>query len=236
MRPRHTCRLPASAAAERGNAAVYVLIVIALFGLLSFVLARQSGSEQAGLSAEQAEIYAGTIQQAAMQLKQSVEQMVFTGTQVSDLDFTTSDDTVPFNAPPHGDKVFHPGGGGVILPRIPDTALDEIAADPPARWYIGRFNNVEWTPTGADDVILTAHQIRQEVCERINYKLTGSTTIPVLAAGQVNTLLIDASESTAGANIEFTSAECASCYGQPALCIQDNGASAWSFYSIIAAE
>lgn len=223
---------------QRGNAMVYVLVIVALFGALSFVLARQTDTSEAGaIASEQVEIYAGVIQQAAAQLKQSIEQMTFTGTAVSALDFVTPDDAA-FDTGSAASKLFHPHGGGVVLPRIPDDAISEISTDPPARWYIGRFNNVEWTPSAADDVILTAHQITEAVCSRINFKLTGSTTIPETDTGdQVAELLIDEAESTAvGSNIQFTSAQCPGCFGHSSLCVKDNGVDAWSFYSIVAPE
>ncbi|PJB68965.1 MAG: hypothetical protein CO093_11720 [Alphaproteobacteria bacterium CG_4_9_14_3_um_filter_47_13] len=221
---------------QHGNAMIYVLIVVALFGALSFVLARQTDNSESGaLSSEKTEIYASTLLQATMQLKQAVEQMTFTGTQITDLDFITSDDA-SFDVGSPVNKVFHPHGGGVILPRIPDEAINEISADPPARWYIGRFNNMAWTPSTANDVILTAHQIKQDVCARINEKLTGSPTIPELAVHTVKEVLINASESTAGGNFELNSAECAVCDGKPALCVKDKAVNAWSFYSLIATE
>ncbi len=231
---------------QSGNAMIYVLVVVALFAALSFVLSRQNdASEAGGISNEQLEIYAGTIQQAAAQLKQSVEQMTFTGTAVADLNFVTPDDASfnvadPPPAPAHGNKVFHPSGGGVVLPRIPDDAIHEPAPNPsglPGRWYIGRFSNVEWTPSAAEDVVLTAHEIKQAVCEKINFKLTGSTAIPVLT-DPVNEVLIDeaAAGSSATSNIDFTSAECAGCFGKPSLCVKDSVSASWSFYSIIAAE
>ncbi len=223
---------------QRGNAMVYVLIIVALFAALSFVLSRQTDTSETGVISEsQLEIFTGVLLQAPMQLKQSIDQMVFTGTQVSVLDFVTPDQ-VAFDTAPVINKVFHPSGGGVILPRIPGDAVNEISTDPPARWYIGRFENVEWSPSSAHDVVLTAHQVTQQVCARINEKLTGSTTIPELT-DPVNELLIDASLSTAGANIEFTSARCtvpADCFGEQSLCVKDNGVNAWSFYSLIAAE
>ena len=74
-----------------------------------------------------------------------------------------------------------------------------------------------------------------EVCEKINEKLTGSTAIPELT-GPVREVLIDESHSTAAGNISFTSAICPTCYGQPSLCVKDNGVSSWSFYSIIRQE
>lgn len=223
---------------------VYVLIIVALFAALSFVLARQTDTAESNIiSEEQAEIYAGTIIQATMQLKQSVEQMLWTGSTINppsagtdnSLDFMTPDDS-DFETQPVRNKVFHPHGGGMVLPRIPDDAIAQISDDPPARWYIGRFNNVEWTPSIAHDVILTAHQINQSVCARINEKLTGSTAIPELAANSVREMLINRTHSTAVSNFDFDAAACAACEGLPALCVKDNGVDAWSFYSLIAAE
>lgn len=222
---------------QRGNAMVYVLIIVALFAALSFVLARQSGTSETDiLSEEQVGIYASQMQQAAMQLKQAVEQMTFTGSALGDLDFTTPDDGT-FDDPPFHNKVFHPRGGGVILPRLPDGAVNEIVNPPPARWYIGRNNDVEWTPTDGggnpiDDVILTAYQLTEDVCARLNENLTGSTAIPVMTEPAYDVLFFYTGSST---TIDFSSADCPGCDGQIALCVEDSDG-AMSFYSLIATE
>lgn len=221
--------------AESGNAIIYVLIVVALFAAITFVLSGQTDTSEAdAISDEQAEILASNLQQASMSLKQSIDQMTFTGAQIDNLDFVTPDDGAAFDAGSHIDKVFHPAGGGVVLPRIPDTAINEVNTNPPARWYIGRFNDVEWTPSTNDDVILTAHQLNNAVCRRLNLRLAGDETIPVLS-DTVNRLLIDSSETTPDpGNIAFTSAECAGCFGMPSLCVEDAGATGiYSFYSIV---
>ena len=215
---------------------VYVLIIVALFGALSFVLSRQTDTSEAGvISEEQLEIYTATIQQSTMQLKQAVEQLTFTGTNINDLDFVTSDQGT-FNNPPFYDKVFHPAGGGVILPRIPDDAIDEdaLVGTPAARWYIGRFIDVEWSPSTADDVILTAYQLSEQVCARINEKLTGSSAIPDLVGiAATDTILLNSAGT-----VQFTSAHCPACYGQQSLCVRDTSTAEdnWSYYSLIAIQ
>ncbi|MCB9990119.1 MAG: hypothetical protein H6867_01910 [Rhodospirillales bacterium] len=217
---------------------IYVLVIVALFAALSFVLARQNNTGETGiLDEEKVGIYASVIQQASMQLKQSIEQMTFTGSQIDDLDFVTPDDA-NYNVGSNIHKVFHPQGGGMILPRIPDEAIDEITT-PSARWYIGRFNDVEWTPSTNDDVILTAYQISQQVCERLNETLTGSTNVPVLTVPATDVLIFKS-----GGNTDFTSIQCqdadspandVDCDGQPALCVQDSNG-AWSFFSLMAVQ
>ena len=225
---------------QSGNAMVYVLIVVALFAAITFVLSRQTDStETDALSDERAEILASNIQQNAMSLKQSVEQMIWTGTSIDDLDFSTPDDGAAYDAGSLGDKVFHPAGGNVILPRIPDAAINQTDTNPPARWYIGRFNNIDWTPTAANDVVLAAFQLNEAVCRRLNLRLVGDETIPALA-GNANRLLITSSETAPDpGNINLTPVECADCEGVPAMCVSStdtNGRTQYTFYSIVAAQ
>ncbi len=218
---------------ERGNAMVYVLVIVALFAALSFILSRQGDTGEAGvIDEEKRAIHAGVIQQGALQLQQAIEQMLFIGAAIGDLDFVTPDDTTPFNNPPHMNKVFHPQGGGVILPRLPDDAVNQTIADPPARWYISNDNDIEWTPSTANDVMLTAYQLTQDVCERLNDDLTGDTAIPVMSDPAYDLIFFSSAHSSM---IRFTSAECAGCFGRPSLCVEDSDG-VYSFYSLIAGE
>ena len=68
---------------------------------------------------------------------------------------------------------------------------------PAPGWYLGSFNNVEWTQTTENDVILTAHQISQPVCAQIDLLLTGSATIPA-ASAPLAKVLIDGSRHSQG--------------------------------------
>lgn len=217
-------------AREAGNAMIYVLIVIALFAALAFLLARQSGGTAgSSLSANQVEIDATQILQTAMQVKQAVDAMTYSGSTVDTLDFRLPSDT-GYDTPPNGQKVFHPDGGGVVLPRLPDDAV-VASTDPPPGWYLGRFNNVEWTPTAATEVVLAAYNIAKPVCTRLDQKITGSSTIPVSSAPLRN-LLVSATRHS-GTNQDFTSAVCPGCKSQPELCVQEPGGAGWSFYSVI---
>ena len=217
-------------AREAGNAMIYVLIVIALFAALAFILARQSGSGESGsLSSNQIEIDATQILQTAMQVKQAVDGMTYSGSTVDTLDFKLPSDT-GYDTPPNGQKVFHPDGGGVVLPRLPDDAV-VAATDPAPGWYLGRFNNVEWTPTAATDVVMAAYNIAKPVCAKLNQKITGSSGIPA-ATAPLRTLLVSATRHS-GTNQDFTAAICTGCKGYPALCVQEPGGAGWSFYSLV---
>lgn len=212
---------------ENGNALVYVLIAIVLFAALGFTLSRNmGGSNTKEIDAARAELYAMELIAYSAQVKSVIDQMTFTGTKFNTLDFTKAGDA-GFSTAPHIHKIFHPQGGGLTSANLPIRIIKENSTNPEAGWYLGLFNNVEWTKGAGTDVILTAHQISKAVCRAINDKITYSTTIPVLA-GDLENYLVDT-----GTNNAFTSASCADCEGYVALCVSNNSADTYSFYTII---
>lgn len=217
-------------ATQHGNILLYVLIAIALFGALSFTLARLSRNDQ-GLVVEEAksELYAGQLIAYASEAKSAVDQMMIVSTSIDSMDFTLPGQS-GYNSAPYGNKIFHPQGGGFTIGSIPPEAIHEISAVPPAGWYMQRFNNVEWTKTSAQDVILTAYQITKPVCESINRKITGSALIPALN-GNISTYLIKIAS-----NQDLNASDCPACEGYPALCVSNSALTAWAFYSILAAQ
>ncbi|MCB1563256.1 MAG: hypothetical protein KDJ75_06750 [Alphaproteobacteria bacterium] len=220
---------------ESGNALIYVLIAIVLFAALSFTLSRQTDTGEAGgLPDEKAELYATQIIAYAAQAKSVVDQMLLSGSKIDQLDFSLPG-TIAFNTAPHIHKVYHPEGGGLIPGRLPEQAVTQTTTDPEAGWYMGRFNNVEWTASGNNDVILVAYQIAQAVCAKINEDITGSTSIPVMTDSIKNTM-IDESLHT-GTNTELTTDApdiCPACDKAASLCVQNQAQTAYGFYTILA--
>lgn len=221
---------------QRGNALFYVLIAVVLFGALSFTMSRQMDSVEAGtISKENAALYAAQIINYAVQAKAAIEQMTFSGSKLNDLIFTLPGaGTFESGTPIH--KVFHPGGGGLnpgVLP--PGVVYDAgVEASSPG-WYMGRINNIGWTPTTADDVVLSAYKINQTICGQINLKLTGSSAIPTVAGvAGLYLLFIDPAIHGGGAAPDFTAATCASCEGKPSMCVGLGGE--YAFYSIVGAQ
>lgn len=267
---------------ERGNAMIYVIIVIALFAALTFLMSRQSDTGESGaVNTEKVKISATSIQQAAAAAQQAIEQMTYTGSSLScpagtpmcdwtanpsdpatrcsctrisfmpptDSDFNngtpaTGADEDTENTPLYR-KAFHPDGGGLSLPRIPQEATRDNGAPPAPGFYIGRFSNVEWSqeiddPTDfsdppltlpADDVMIVAYKITQDVCARINTQLAGAPTIPVLTRAAADIFINN------GTNTDFTIADCPACEGKPALCVKDPGATPiWTYYTLILAK
>jgi hypothetical protein len=229
----------ASRTKERGNALIYVLIAIALFAALSFTLGRQmQGSGDSAMTEDRAELYATQIIAYAAQAKSAIDQMKFSGTQIASLNLTRPGAAgFETGSPIH--KLYHPQGGGLAPGRLPEGATSQTNNDPPAGWYLGMFNNVEWSRTGAADVILTAHQIDALICGIINEKITGSRTIPTLSGAEIKEILIDEDEYSAGTNSDFTTDAsgtpvCAECDKKASLCVRGSGQNNYAFYTVLA--
>lgn len=229
---------------ERGNALIYVLIAIVLFAALSFTFSRQTDtSEAGGLDAQKAELYATQLITYAANAKQAYDKMDFSGIQLGDIDFTLPADST-FNDAPTIKKFFHPDGGGFNLETLPDEVAVSGVTDPVPGWYMGRFNNVEWTASTETDIILTAYGIKQPVCEDINEKITGDKTIPSIGNALKEVLVPKTvggiTNFTTGANKDLTTdpaasspvAICPECHNRATLCVE-NG-EIYAFYSVIA--
>lgn len=217
---------------ERGNALIYVLIAVALFAALNFTLSRNN-SDSGGkddLDDGKAELYASQLISYAAQAKMAVDQLTFEGARIDQLDFIPPSDAA-FETGSDILKVYHPGGAGLSPGNVPKELIAQVDTNPVSGWYMGRFNNIEWSETTADDVMLVAHQISRQACENINRKVTGSAVIPATNVA-IADILIDASEHS-GTNQAFSIANCTACENIPALCVSNAAVTKFSFYSVI---
>ena len=225
---------------ESGNALIYVLVAIALFAALTLTLGRQTDTSEVGaLSGEKAELYASQLISYGAQAKSVIDQMLWSGSTIADLDFTLPNEA-GFNTAPHIHKVYHPEGGGLNPGIIPTEIQISTALEPPSGWYMGRFNNVEWTASTGTDVILIANKISTAVCQSINVKINGSTSIPLMSAasGGLRENFIDDTYWAPGGNTDLTTSsgtpDCSDCDKQTALCIQNNAQTTNGYYVILA--
>lgn len=240
---------------EHGNALVYVLIIVALFAALNFILARGSDTSETNIIDNQKiDFHATQIMNYAAQMRDSTERMMITGTDIDDITFFQQGDA-DFDSDvtyPHGDKLYHPQGGGMI----PQTFSNEIAAaagatesSPDAGWYVGRFNNFGWSYSSADnDVVLVAYRIPESVCARINEMIAGDDYVPPpQLTTQARTVLIDNTNTTpehvqsnaeghSGGTADLDETSCPDCDGVPALCVQNSAGDVFAYYDIIAQE
>ncbi len=224
---------------ERGNALIYVLIAIVLFAALSLTLGRQTDtSESGGLNDDRARLYASQLISYAAQAKSSVDQMLFSGTDINDLDFALPG-SATYDTGTSANKikrVYHPDGGGLNASPLPKDSVTYTGNDPVASWYMGRFNNIEWTKTSATDVILVAYGIDKTVCEKINETVNGSATIPAMTDSIRDVMIDDVYHSGTNGDLLTDPAGtpvCAACHKVSSLCVEDSGGGIYGFYTVI---
>ena len=214
---------------ENGNVLVYILIAVVLFGALSFAISRQTNTAgTAELDAAKLEFYASELIGYSGAAQSVIDQMMAMGSTIDDYDFARQGES-DFNIHPHAHKVFHPQGGGLDIKSLPEDVTVERETDAPG-WYMTSSINVEWSDSGATDVILTAYQINKPLCELFNEKITGSKTIPAVS-GQMKDYFI-----STGANNDLTIGACAGCEGYSALCVSNSNQDSFSFYSVLRAR
>ena len=223
---------------QSGNAMIYVLIVVALFAALTFVLSRQTDtSEAATLPAERASILASDILNTPFTYKQGLDMAQLSGSTANDLNFVLPTEA-GFNDPLTANnihKVYHPQGAGISPATLSTEAIGQGASPPDAGWYLGRFNNFEWSiNTAADkqEVILTAYNIRREVCEIINKRLISDATIPTVSSPR--NFFVDDLYFGGSGNDDLEIADCPACEGHLQLCISDGqNPTTYLYYNIM---
>jgi len=217
---------------QSGNALIYILIAVALFAALSMTLMGQTRNESVDeVDEAKNEMYATQVIGYAAQAKSILDQMTFSGSKIAQFDFTLPNES-GFNTAPHIHKIYHPAGGGLLKGRIPASVKGTASTTPVSGWYMGRFNNVEWTASSGNEIILTAYNIKESVCKQINKQASGTTSIPVLP-GDPKTYLIDGTVFSGG-NSDLTATDCPACEGFMSLCVSNNTASIFAFYTVLA--
>lgn len=220
---------------QNGNVFIYILIAVGLFAALMFAISQSSSQNDASgeLSEGESKIVAGEIIAYAASAANALAQMQQAGDTISTINFTLPSES-NFNDSPTIHKFFHPDGGGFNYKPLPAKASADDATGLAAGYYIDRFNNIEWTPTTAYDVVFTAYEIKKDVCAELNQKMTGASTIPTVSSASLQNLFVS-DTLHAGTNSDFMVTNCAACEEVPAMCVTD-GSGKYTFYSILEAE
>lgn len=219
---------------KRGNAMIYILLALALLGALTMTMMR--GNETGGddLSKDEAELMATQMIAYAASAKQTVDQMIMSGTPVNSLNFILPSDPA-FNTGSHIHKVFHPAGGGLTYKSADKKIFISTNPGISPGWYAGRFNNVEWTPTTAQDVLISAYGIHQSICEQINKKISGAATIPTFTRDFSRSFTVDPIHH-GGTPQNLLGTDCPLCEGNPSFCAKALSGNFYVYYNIIVAR
>ena len=215
---------------EKGAALFYILIAVALLGMLSFTMTRQAGQEGglvSQMSSDKAKILAGDIMNHVTVLRSSIQQMnAIAASDFGDMSFILpTDANFDVTPPANTDKVFHPAGGGV--PMFTDGGAPYYDGQGTTGWVFQTATNVEWSETTATDLIASFVNIHPTICAEVNKRINGSDTIPSVAG------LADWEDylQEGGTDLALDATVCPACDGVVSLCLSNGTTNI--FYNVV---
>lgn len=177
-----------TAKTQAGNAFLFVLLGVAMFAALSFMVARGMRSETATtMTDREVELAAADIMTYAQQLERAVSRLRRRSISESDISFHTGNwgHTDYQHGQPDENKVFHPSGGAIGWKEPPQGSNDG------SNWHFTGSTCIGDIETGAagcesdgdssnEELIAVLPSLDQTVCQEINDKL-GISGIPANA-------------------------------------------------------
>lgn len=165
---------------QKGNVLFYVLVAVALMAALSYAISQSTRGNLQQLSRERARLLASEIVEYSTIVANAVGQLRLRGVDDSDLCFN-DEAWGPADYDHDGcsdtqNRIFHTDGGGVILTRPPEDAMNP--ADLPDQiWHFTAENAVQDVGTtcfesACAELIIYVDELRLSVCQEIN-KLIG---------------------------------------------------------------
>ena len=195
---------------ERGSVLMWIFIAVALFGALSFTVAKIGSGGNTQMT-ERARIFATDLIQYAAAIQRSVRVMRIDGVDESELCFHTANwghTDYEFNPPcaTLSNRVFDSTGGSVRFQTTTAQWYDKDAspANDANEWvFTSSYEITDVGITANADLIMATAPVRLDICEQINL-LAGysSETPPTVANGTYNTMATNEFTGTyAGGNV-----------------------------------
>jgi type II secretory pathway pseudopilin PulG len=179
-------RMSMPSPSQAGNVLFFILIAIALFSALSFVVANMMrGGSPTVVSEEKASVFAAEILDYGRTLRQAVQNVRINGCDDDDISFSNIFVSGYAHSPVVSNtcKVFNAGGGAITYVTPHDKWLASMSSPPTlqGQWYFPA--NICVTDVGSggagcgsdstdnEDLVVILPYIRQEICEKINSRL-----------------------------------------------------------------
>ncbi len=157
---------------EKGNALWFILLAVALFGVLAAIISRSNSSIDQTGSVEKTRVKASSLLRFGKSTQQSVQQMMINqGISENDLDFVEIDtDHDNINCNSDNCEVFSQDGGGISY-RTPQQVLS--LSNFTENWHISTSNTVsefgcDTTDNSCTELLLVLKNIPKSVCLQIN--------------------------------------------------------------------
>lgn len=230
---------------QRGNAIFAIILGVILFGALTWAVTQANRGQGNLGQTETSLILASQITSNPSSIRQTADLMILKGRTGAELRFNADQSTAAAATTDPTDfdylaNVFNPAGeGGAAWSQPPADSLTDLTCittlaysvgaaatgDRAGCWYYKR--NVTLPGIGINataDVVIALPNLKQGVCEQINLKLFGATTIE--ASG-----IALASWTTAATAVDMTAGTYTS--GRPFACVQNTGGDYLYYHTIV---
>jgi hypothetical protein len=184
---------------ERGNVLFLILIAVALFAALSYVVTQSTRSGGGTTEREQSILNSAQMTQYPTALRTAIIRMILGGTRIENVLFNAPDafSTISVNR-----LVFHPNGGGAVFQTAP-ADLMAGTANQQGSWNF----NAEYHVVGlgvdtvnGNDLIAFLPGVSAAVCRQANEQL-GITPVGSACGASINAAAQVAPTFAAGANL-----------------------------------
>lgn len=234
---------------QNGNALWFILLAVALFGVLAAVISRSNSSVEQTGSIEKASIKASSLLRYGRSVQQSAQQMILNqGISENDLDFESIDaDHDNTNCTSSDCNVFAQDGGGISY-RTPGEVMS--LSNFTGNWHISTSNIVNGfgcstTNNRCTELLLILKDIPQSICMQINrlQKITTSSgdapRIRTMTSGDE----FDGTYTSSGINSDLIGGsdatnEAPEVEGKSAACVYEFGGSpeSYVYYQVLLAR
>ncbi len=218
---------------ETGSAIILILMAIAMFAALSYVVFRDSRSGISSLTAEQARIAAQEVLSYADGIKKTVQTLRLRGCSDTQINLYSANGAagVGDNAGAPADDscdVFSVAGGNMNYQDIPSVALSSSATT--TKWWFDGRIVVKNIGTTSPELIVWAQQLKPEVCNALNQAVMGADS-----AAEVVSTHTTGFSGTYSAAADGVGNDAGSIYDTQATgCLQDG--SNYDFYAVLIAR
>lgn len=228
---------------ESGNVLFLILIAVALFAALSYVVTQSTRSGGGSTEREKNILSSAQMTQYPTALRTSIIRLVLGGVSIDNLKFNPP---TAFGASTFR-EVFHPEGGGATYQTAPASLM---SAGTEGTWT---FNGEFYVPqigidtAGGNDIIAFLSGVSSGICKQANEELdivdTGCTASPTAGVPQANAAVTSADIAEnmntaytlpAGPGVELQCAGGGTAFTrQPSGCFYDLAGTEYVFYSVI---
>lgn len=215
---------------ESGNVLFIILIAVALFGALNFVVGNmlRGGNPQA-ISEQKASILANEALDYARVIRQTIQTLkISNGCKDTDISFENSTEAGYVNTNAPADQschIFAPAGGNLNWISAPEEIADGTD-------YVFEFRvvtNIGDTSTGESELILGLLNVQYGICKALNNLLHGYDGEPYTQAN-VAGFGAQKFQGTYGLGPHINAGPL---HGKRAACFGDNTTKTYYFYSVL---